>query len=88
MNIPKNETPHWLDHPKNVKKLFRGFLVLLALTVLAEGFVHLHPSFEVEGLFGFYAWFGFIGCVAMIVVAKGLALWLKRPDTYYGRRDD
>jgi hypothetical protein len=73
----------WLDQPANVKKLWRGFLVVLALTVLAELVVHLHPHFEIEALFGFAAWFGFGACAAMIAVAKGLALLLKRPDTYY-----
>jgi hypothetical protein len=73
----------WLDQPANVKKLWRGFLVVLALTVVAELVVHLHPHFEIESLFGFAAWFGFGACAAMIAVAKGLALLLKRPDTYY-----
>ena len=83
-----DDKPHWLDHPHNVRKLYRGFLVVLALTVLAEAAVHLHPHFVVDALFGFHAWFGFFGCAAMIVVAKGLALWLKRPDTYYGHSDE
>ncbi|MBK7459060.1 MAG: hypothetical protein IPJ42_11770 [Betaproteobacteria bacterium] len=71
-----------------MKLLWRGFLVVLALTVVAELFVHLHPHFEIESVFGFSAWFGFGACAAMIAVAKGLALVLKRPDTYYGRHDD
>ncbi len=79
---------HWLDEPRNVKRLWRAFLVVLALTVLAELLVHLHPKFEIESEFGFSAWFGFMACAAMIVVAKALALVLKRPDTYYGKRDD
>jgi hypothetical protein len=78
----------WLDQPANVKKLWRGFLVVLALTVVAELVVHLHPHFEIESLFGFDAWFGFGACAAMIAVAKGLALLLKRPDTYYDDDDD
>lgn len=82
------EPKHWLDEPRNVKRLWRGFLVVLALTVLAELLVHLHPQFEIESVFGFSAWFGFMACAAMIVVAKALALVLKRPDTYYGKRDD
>jgi hypothetical protein len=80
--------PHWLDEPRNVKRLWRGFLVVLALTVLAQLVVHLHPQFEIESVFGFYAWFGFLACAAMIVVAKLLALLLKRSDTYYGENDD
>ena len=41
--------------------------------------------FDIESLFGFHAWFGFLACVAMIGVAKALSLLLKRPDTYYDR---
>ncbi|MCU0769660.1 MAG: hypothetical protein MUD07_09950 [Burkholderiaceae bacterium] len=74
---------HWLDEPRNVKLLWRLFLGVLALTVLAEPFVHLHPHFAVERLFGFHAWFGLLACAAMIVVAKLLGWVLKRPDTYY-----
>ena len=84
----KQDRRHWLDDPAHVKLLWRGFLVVLALTVLAELFVQLHPHFEIESVFGFSAWFGFGACAAMIAVAKGLALVLKRPDTYYGTNDD
>lgn len=74
---------HWLDEPKNVKLLWRLFLVVLAATVLAELAIALHPHFEVEALFGFHAWYGFLACAAMILVAKGLGLLLKRHDAYY-----
>ncbi len=83
-----DEKSYWLDQPRNVQRLWRGFLLVLALTVLAELVVRLHPHFEIESVFGFNAWFGFGVCVAMIVLAKGLALVLKRPDTYYRRHDD
>lgn len=83
-----HQPTHWLDQPRNVKRLYRGFIVVLALTLLAEAVVPMHPHFEVDGLFGFNAWFGLLTCIAMIVFAKGLALLLKRPDTYYGPQDD
>ncbi|HCX33025.1 MAG TPA: hypothetical protein DHV08_05320 [Rhodocyclaceae bacterium] len=83
-----DEKPHWLDEPRNVRRLWRGFLVVLVLTVLAQWLVPLPPHFEIESVFGFNAWFGFAVCAAMIVFAKVLALVLKRPDTYYGKRDD
>jgi len=86
--LPPHPPSHWLDHPQNVKRLWRGFLVVLALTVAAEFALDLHPHFGIDGLFGFHAVFGFIACAAMIVVAKGLALWLKRPDSFYGGHDD
>ena len=83
-----DDRPHWLDDPVHVRWLWRGFLAVLALTVAAEWLVTLHPHFEIESVFGFSAWFGFGACAAMIVVAKALALVLKRPDTYYDERDD
>lgn len=86
--MDKQDNRHWLDDPAHVRLLWRGFLVVLALTVAAELVVHLHPQFEIDGVFGFAAWFGFGACAAMIAVAKLLALVLKRPDTYYGNSDD
>ncbi len=83
-----DQQPHWLDQPRNVKRLWRGFLFVLMLTVAAELLLDLHPHFEIDAIFGFSAWFGFMACAAMIVVAKALALVLKRPDSYYGRRND
>lgn len=96
MNMNQNsaspgQKPHWLDQPQNIKRLWRGFLVVLALTVFAEFFVHLHPAFALEGWFGFHAGFGLITCALMIIGAKALALLIKRPDNYYagdGDRDD
>jgi len=85
---PMKDKPHWLDQPHNVKRLWRGFLVVLVLTVVAELWVHQHPHFEIDAIYGFNAWFGFMVCAAMIVVAKALALWLKRPDSFYGRDHD
>jgi hypothetical protein len=74
---------HWLDEPRNVRLLWRLFLAVLALTVLAELLVDLHPHFAIEGLFGFHAWYGLLACAAMIFVAKALGLLLKRSDSYY-----
>ena len=42
-----------------MKLLWRVFLAVLVLCVLAELFVTLHPDFGIESLFGFHAWFGF-----------------------------
>jgi len=83
-----DDRPHWLDDPRNVRLLWRGFLVVLALVVAAELVVALHPHFAVESLFGFYAVYGFAACAVMIVGAKLLGFLLKRPDTYYEADDE
>jgi hypothetical protein len=82
-----DEKTHVLDERRHVKLLWGAFLGVLALTVVAELFVPLHPHFEIESWFAFAAWYGFGTCVLMIVAARALALLLKRRDTYYADRE-
>jgi hypothetical protein len=79
---------HWLDSPRNVRLLWRGFLAVLAAAVLAEFAVALHPHFALEALFGFHAAYGLLACAAMIGVAKALGALLKRPERYYEEPED
>jgi hypothetical protein len=58
-------------------------IVVLGLTLLANLPIYIHSNFGVDGSFGFYAWFGFAVCVAMVLVAKLLGIFLKRPDDFY-----
>lgn len=74
---------HWLVRPRTVFWLKTIAIVVLALLVLLEFVIHLHPHFEIDAAFGFAAWYGFLTCVAMVFFAKGLGLLLKRPDSYY-----
>jgi len=79
----KSGSEHWLDRPRNIKILIVASLIVLAVSVLADFFYESHPHFDVDGWFGFYAWYGFITCVAMVVGAKLLGFLIKRPDDYY-----
>lgn len=64
------------------------FIAVLVLTVVAELLV-VAPSHEgLAGTFGFGSWFGFVACAVLILFAKGLGVFLERPDTYYEKRDD
>ena len=63
--------------------IWRLFLAVLALSVLAQFFIEAQPPFAFEGLFGFNALYGFLACAALIVIAKALGLFLKRRDDYY-----
>ena len=79
---------HWLLRQENIRKLWIGFIVILVITVVAGLFVHQHESFGIEDSFGFYAWYGFITCVGMVVFAKVLGIFLKRSEEYYGDAPD
>jgi hypothetical protein len=63
--------------------IWKAFIVVLALTVIAQLFVEAHPHFAVERLFAWNALYGVLACAALILVAKGLGLLLKRRDDYY-----
>ena len=75
--------PHWLVRPAMIRTLWRFFIVVLVAVVLAELLVHQDAHFAVERLFGFNAWFGFVACAVLIVLAKAIGAFLKRSDTYY-----
>ena len=74
---------HWLVRPRTIGWLWVIFIGILVLTIIAELLVHLHGHFGIDETLAFHAWYGFGSCVAMIVIAKVLGIFLKRPDTYY-----
>ena len=74
---------HWLVRRTTIKLLWRGGFAILALLVAADFFMTPHPTFMIDGTFGFFSWYGLSVCVAMILFAKLLGLFLKRKDTYY-----
>lgn len=79
----ETEEKHWLVRPETIRWLWRGGFVVLALVVLADFFIHTHEYFQIDGTFGFYAWYGLVVCVGMVLLAKALGIFLKRKDTYY-----
>lgn len=60
-------------------------VVILAITVVAEFFIHRHGLFGIDENFGFNAWYGFVACVGLVAVSRLIGFVLKRPDTYYDR---
>lgn len=83
----QNDNSHWLTRPDTIKKLWWGGSALLALTVLAQLVLKVKGYFEVDGWFAFGAVFGFLSCLAMVLLAKGLAYLLKRPEDFYSAGD-
>jgi hypothetical protein len=76
---------YWLDHPANVEWVVRAVYLICAVLVVADVFVHKHGPFAIEYVFGFYAWYGFLACVGLVLAAKVLRRVLMRPEDYYDR---
>ncbi len=78
---------HWLTRPATIRRLWWLLGVVLALTVLAQFWIPVKGKFALESTFAFGAWFGFGACVAMVLAARALGWWLKRPEDHYGEAD-
>ena len=79
------EKPRWLDDSRNVTKVYWSVWIVCGLLLLVEPLVHKHGEFAFEEWFGFHGFFGFIACVLLVLAAKALRVWLKRPEDYYDR---
>jgi surface polysaccharide O-acyltransferase-like enzyme len=74
----------WVDKKgsdwKIVKTLIVGCIIVFAL----EWTYEKHSYFHAEDITGFYAYYGFVMFTALILVAKALRYFVKRPEDYYG----
>ena len=74
---------HWLVRPGTIRLIWIVSLAVLAGLVLLDLVVKKKPHFEVDAIFGFGAWYGFLACVVLVFGSKALGIFLKRRDTYY-----
>ena len=79
----ENNKRYWLDDPRNITKIVWVLVVVCVGLFAADALYHKHPHFAIEEWFGFYGVFGFVMCVVLVLAAKGLRIFLKRPEDYY-----
>lgn len=78
-----NQPQGFFDKPENIKKMLKVFYVICVLLVVADFIVHRHIYHDWENIPAFYALYGFIGCVVLVVVAKEMRKYLMRKEDYY-----
>ena len=84
------EKKHLFDNPRNVKRFIKCFFVVCAVLISLDWVVHRHLShpegaFPAEGWFGFYAVYGFVACVLLVLIATQMRKVLMRGEDYYER---
>ena len=77
------EKRHLFDDPANVRRLLYGFYAVCIVLLGLDLVHHRHVSHAWESLFGFYALFGFVACVVLVLVAKEMRKLLMRDEDYY-----
>jgi len=80
MHTEKN---HIWDKPENVRRLLNVFYLLCVLLVLVDFVVPRHVMHPWERFFGFHAFYGFVACWTLVVVAKVMRRFLMRREDYY-----
>lgn len=81
--IKKTERVYWLDHKRNVDKIFYGLVAVCIALFSADFFYHKHVNFPFENWPGFFAWYGFTCCVALVLLAKQMRKIVMRREDYY-----
>jgi drug/metabolite transporter (DMT)-like permease len=63
------------------------FIAYLGFALVFDFFADRHHAhFWADHIIGFWAIFGLVGCLAMIVFCKGLShVWLERDTDYYDK---
>jgi hypothetical protein len=71
------------DRPENVDRLLKGFYAICILLALADFVLHRHIGFDWEKIPAFYAIYGFVACVLLVLIAKKMRNLLMRREDYY-----
>ena len=92
MNEPNqpDERKYWLDEPANVRKLLRVFFVTCGILFCLDfleyaGVFEKSAEYGIQRVPGFYGIYGFVGCVTLVIIAKGMRVFLMRSEDYYDR---
>lgn len=80
------EHKRWLDHSKNVRKIYFSVWIGCVILLLLELLIDKHVETAAEHWFGFHGFFGLIACVALVLAAKLLRRVISRPEDYYDHR--
>ncbi len=71
------------DKPRNVNRLLRGFYLICAILLILDFVLHRHVIHSWENIPSFYAIFGFIACVLLVLIAKEMRKVVMRKEDYY-----
>lgn len=82
------KTPISKEEKILIKKSVTVFGIALFAVVAAEAFNHPHAIFALEMTPAFYALFGFLSCVAIVLFSKWVGKIVKRDEDYYDNKED
>ncbi len=79
------EKRHLFDEPRNVRRVVRGLVAACLVLAGLDLVLHRHVAHPWESVIGFYALYGFVACVLLVLLAKEMRKLLMRGEDYYER---
>ena len=79
----KDQKSYLFDKPENVKRLFKGFYTICIALIIADFIIHRHTTMAWEKIPAFYAIYGFVACVLLVIIAKMMRKVVMRKENYY-----
>lgn len=71
------------DDPKNGQRVLNALFISLVLLLIVDFFISKHTYFPWEGAPNFHAVYGFVACVFLVFVARGMRWFILREEDYY-----
>ncbi|MGY8814250.1 MAG: hypothetical protein ACKVHQ_05980 [Gammaproteobacteria bacterium] len=87
MQTPDNKNTGWADKPQIRQLIRNGLYVVCGLLVIADFIIHRHIYMPLEKIPAFYAIYGFIALVTVVLLAKILRKLVSRKEDYYEEGD-
>ena len=88
MQTSDNNNTGWADKPVIRQRIRNVLYAVCALLVLAEFIVHRHIYMPLEKIPAYYAIYGFIALVSVVMLAKLLRKLVGREENYYEKGED
>jgi len=78
-----DEKEYFFDRQQNIDRLLMVFYVICVVLFVLDFIIHRHTMHSLEELPGFYAVFGFVAFVALVVGSILLRKLVMRKEDYY-----
>lgn len=78
-----SQSQDFFDRPETLRRILFSLYVICGLLFGLDFIIHRHTEHPLEGLYGFYPIYGFIGCVVLVIVASWMRKVIMRDENYY-----
>ncbi|ODS25127.1 hypothetical protein AB835_00215 [Candidatus Endobugula sertula] len=88
MNNDHKQPDGFFYQPNTIRWILRAFYTSCIVLVIVDLVVHRHIITSLEKIPAFYALYGFVACVILVLIASQMRKVLMRDEDYYSRHEE